>query len=154
MVCNIPCINSYLNMYQCNIHLCHGGPKCNDWFYSHGLGLWFQMGPSVFCCSQICHGELYVLKILDWSGSYGADLESKLLVLGKDRTLLLDIWDWLLRDMGWNVSWIFEWHVWLNLVRGGVRVPAGTWSYSSEDLVSDWKMPHYQGCEDWVDVHL
>ena len=75
------------------MHWCHEVPKCDDCQSSHGLVLWFQVGQVVFCCSEMCLGELHVLIILDLSGSCGADLESKLLVLGNDHTLLLDIWD-------------------------------------------------------------
>ena len=65
MGCNIPRIDSALNLDQCIIHWCHGVPKCDDWFYYHRLGLWFQVGTAVFCCSQMCHGELHLLITLD-----------------------------------------------------------------------------------------
>ena len=57
------------------------------------------MGQAEFCCSQICRGGLHVLIILDWNGSFGADLESKFIAVGNNPTLLLDIQDRLRRDM-------------------------------------------------------
>ena len=65
MGCIIPSTDSDLNMDQCTIHLCHGVPKFNDCLSYHELGLWFQVGKAVFCCSQMCRGELHVLTILD-----------------------------------------------------------------------------------------
>ena len=96
---NIPRINSVLNLDQCNIHMFHGVPKLDDWLSYHGLGLWFQVGSAVFCCSQMCHGELHALIILDCSGSWGADLESKLLVVGNNPTIFIDIRYWMHRYM-------------------------------------------------------
>ena len=154
MVSNIPRIDSSLNLDQCTIHWCHGLPNCDNWLSSHELGLWFQVGKVEFFCSQICRGGLHVLIILNWNGSCGADLESKLLTVGTYTTIFLDIRDWLRRDMWWNVPWIFECHVRLHFFYGGAGVPAGTWYYSLENLVSYCMMPRCQWCEDWVDAHL
>ena len=65
----------------------------------YGLGLWLQVGQEVFCCSQMCCGELHVLIILDLSVSCRAYLESNLFAVGNDTTFLMDIRDRLLRDM-------------------------------------------------------
>ena len=154
MGCNIARINSILNMDQCTIHLWHGVTKCENWLSSHGLRLWLQVVPAVFCCSQICHVELHVLIILDWSGSCGEYLESKFLAVGDYLTLFLDTQNRLRRYMLLNAPWMFEWHVRQNLFYVGARVPIGNWYYSSAKLVSYWIMTHYQGCEDWADVHL
>ena len=145
MGCKTSFIDSALNMDQCTIHICHGVPKCDNWLSSHGLGLWFKVGPAVFCRSQMYHVELHVLIILDWSGSCEADLYSKLLAVGNYPTIFMDIRDPLRRDMCWNVPWMFECHVRLHFVYGGAGLPAGTWSYFSTNLVLDWMMPHYQG---------
>ena len=99
MGCNIPLIDSVINLGQFIIHICHRVPKCDNWFSSPGLGIWFQVGIAVFCCSQTCRGDLHVLIIFDQSDSFEADLESNLLVVVNYPTLFLDICDRLCRDI-------------------------------------------------------